>query len=101
MEYIISNKVAGLQGSTIREMFKMLADPQMISFAGGAPAPETFPIDELAKIAEDILKNEGRIALQYGITEGQPALSAFTRERAEHNALLLSLIHIFMTAARR
>lgn len=88
MEYIISNKVAGLQGSTIREMFKMLADPQMISFAGGAPAPETFPVDELAKIAEDILKNEGRIALQYGITEGQPALSAFTRERAEHNALL-------------
>ena len=66
----------------------MLADPEMISFAGGAPAPETFPVDELTKIAEDILKNEGRIALQYGITEGQPALSAFTRERAEHNALL-------------
>ncbi len=70
MEFTVSNRMSSLKGSAIREMFKAMADPSMISLAGGNPAAELFPNEELSKIAEDILKNNPVGALQYGISEG-------------------------------
>ena len=63
-----------IKGSAIREIFKALADPEVISLAGGNPAPELFPNREMAKIAENILVNNPVTALQYGITEGYTPL---------------------------
>ena len=74
MENIFSNKVTGLKGSTIREIFKLIKQPDIISFAGGLPAPEMFPNQELAGISKEILEKQGTIALQYGITEGYDPL---------------------------
>ena len=85
MNYSFSNKVQGVKGSIIREMFKMLADPEIISFAGGAPAPETFPTDQLAEISAEILKNQGKLALQYGVTEGYAPLKDFIQSRNSEN----------------
>lgn len=79
-----SEKVKHLEASAIREIFKLLAKPGIISFAGGAPAPELFPKDELAEIAADILKNKGEEALQYGITEGYTPLRNWVCEKLKN-----------------
>jgi 2-aminoadipate transaminase len=76
-----SNKVKDLNGSAIREMFKMAAFPDLISFAGGAPARELYPREELAGIAADILREQGNVALGYGVTEGYVPLIEQLKER--------------------
>ena len=74
MEYRFSDKLAALKPSAIREIFKSLTDPTIISFAAGNPAPESFPVSELEKIGADIFANSPVSALQYSITEGYPPL---------------------------
>lgn len=70
MDYKVSNRMSSLKGSAIREMFKKMADPTVISLAGGNPSAELFPNEELSIIACDILKDNPVAALQYGISEG-------------------------------
>lgn len=69
-----------IKGSAIREIFKALADPEVISLAGGNPAPELFPAKEMAKIANNILENNPVTALQYGITEGYTPLRELVKD---------------------
>lgn len=69
-----SDRVSGVQPSAIREILKFTADPEVISFAAGNPAPEAFPTDIIAKLSADIFKEEPINALQYSITEGYPKL---------------------------
>ncbi len=76
-----SDKVKHLEASAIREIFKLLAKPGIISFAGGAPDPNLFPKKEFAEIAKDILENQGNVALQYGVTEGYAPLRDWTKAR--------------------
>ena len=52
MSFIESDRMSGVSGSIIRELFKMTAAPDMISFAGGNPSPDTFPMEEMAAIAK-------------------------------------------------
>lgn len=81
MQYNFSDKMKNLKPSAIREIFKSLSDPSIISFSGGNPSPETFPIDEIAKISADIYANDGASALQYNISEGYPPLRAALESR--------------------
>ena len=74
MEYIFSDKLAALKPSAIREIFKSLADPTIISFAAGNPAAESFPVEALATLSAEIFKESADKALQYGMTEGYPPL---------------------------
>lgn len=74
MDYKFSNKIAELKPSAIREIFKSLTDPTIISFAAGNPSPESFPVDELSRLSAEIFANESTTALQYGITEGYAPL---------------------------
>lgn len=83
MNYKFSDKVSGLQASAIREILKFTADPEVISFAAGNPAPEAFPTDEIARISADILKNDPVLALQYSISEGYPPLRNLLKEDLE------------------
>ncbi|MBO4940823.1 MAG: PLP-dependent aminotransferase family protein [Clostridia bacterium] len=76
-----SDKVKHLEASAIREIFKLLAKPGIISFAGGAPDPELFPKKEFAEIAKEILETQGNTALQYGITEGYAPLREWVKNR--------------------
>ena len=81
MEYKFSRKIAELKPSAIREIFKSLTDPSIISFAAGNPSPESFPIDELARLSAEIFENESTTALQYNITEGYTPLRNAIAER--------------------
>jgi 2-aminoadipate transaminase len=62
-----------MQPSPIRELFRVIQQPGMISFAGGLPDPDTFPVEGFASCA-DVLERDGRTVLQYGASEGYPPL---------------------------
>ncbi len=82
-EKYMTERAKPLKASGIREMFKLMADPSVISLAGGSPAPELFPNEELAEIAADILKNNGNQALAYGTTDGYAPLKDELLKRAD------------------
>lgn len=83
MNYNFSDKLKNMQPSAIREIFKSLTDPTIIAFAAGNPAPESFPIEAIAKISDNILKTDPVKALQYGITEGYPKLRELVAKRLD------------------
>ena len=74
MEYIFSDKVSELKASAIREILKYTSDPQVISFAAGNPAPESFPVGTITEISKEIFEENPILALQYSITEGYTPL---------------------------
>lgn len=65
-----SNRMSKVSASAVREILKLMADPEIISFGGGSPAKEAFPLESIKEITKDILENNSYAALQYGITEG-------------------------------
>lgn len=67
-----ADRFNGITGSAIREIFKLIAKPGVISFAGGNPAPEALPDDLAGNIAAKVIKDDGKRILQYGATEGYP-----------------------------
>lgn len=80
MQYTISHRMSGVHGSAIRELFKLGADPSMISFGGGNPSAETFPVPEIAEIMADVMKNAPVSVLQYGLSEGYTPLRDTMKE---------------------
>ena len=80
-EYNISDKLKVMKPSAIREIFKSLTDPRIIAFAAGNPAAESFPSKELGLLAQGIFEKDATKALQYGITEGYPALRKQLEDR--------------------
>lgn len=66
----LAQRAGGMTPSAIREILKVTESPEIISFAGGLPAPELFPVAEAARAAVEILETEGAAALQYSTTEG-------------------------------
>ena len=74
MEYKFSNKIASLKPSAIREILKAPATADTISFAAGNPAPESFPVSDMARISADIYRDMPASALQYGVTDGYAPL---------------------------
>lgn len=81
MEYNIAGRIAAMKPSAIREIFKVLADPSVISLAAGSPDPVSFPKTEMAEIGAEIFANETAVALQYGTTEGYQPLRDLTAKR--------------------
>ena len=71
-----SDMVKRSKRSAIREILKLTQQKDIISFAGGLPAPESFPIEDIRKITNDILLEDGTAALQYDATEGLTELRA-------------------------
>lgn len=70
MNFRLSSRSSALRPSAIREILKVTASPDVISFAGGLPAPELFPVDAVELAAREVLAADGPSALQYGVTEG-------------------------------
>lgn len=65
-----ANRMQGVSGSAIRELFMLLGDPNIISFGGGNPAKECFPKEEIRTITDELLRDKSDTLLQYGATEG-------------------------------
>lgn len=78
---LLSGADGRLQSSAIRDLLAVTAQPEVISFAGGLPAPEYFPIDALRASFDAVLREDGKVALQYGPTEGYLPLRAHLAER--------------------
>lgn len=87
LENILSDSSKGMKRSVIRELLKLTQRPDIISFAGGLPAPSTFPIEELKQITNEVLDEDGDAALQYGATEGDQNLRRILTERYKNQGL--------------
>ena len=74
MEYKFSHRMESVKASAIREILKATASPDMMSFAGGNPSTEAFPVQAIQDISAKILKDDPISVLKYGITEGDQEL---------------------------
>lgn len=88
IQSLLAGRVTHLKASAIREIFKILNKKDIISLAGGAPAPETFPGDALGEIAQELLSKQFATSLQYGTTEGyQPLIDIVNARMAKVESL--------------
>jgi len=71
---VYSHSSLNMRSSVIRDMFRLTSDPEIISFAGGLPGPEAFPVDELKEIINKAISVYGSSVFQYGTTEGYAPL---------------------------
>jgi len=85
LESLLSNSARGMRKNVIREILKAVSQPGVVSLAGGIPAEETFPLEELYQLNEAVLDKYGSAALQYDRTEGftplLAALEVYLREQ--------------------
>lgn len=73
----LAERTSGMRSSAIRELLKLTQEPDIISFAGGLPAPDFFPLREIEEACRHIIRTEGATALQYSATEGHPPLKEY------------------------
>ena len=81
MNYNLSDNIKNMKPSAIREIFKSLGTPGAISFAAGNPSPESFPVEDITRIANKILAENASASLQYGTTEGYAPLRELVTKR--------------------
>lgn len=74
MNHEFSDRIKQVPSSFLREIFKVIADERIISFAGGLPNPNLFPVEAFGKATQSALDESARVALQYGATDGIPEL---------------------------
>ncbi|BAX79737.1 aminotransferase-like domain-containing protein [Labilibaculum antarcticum] len=83
--------------SAIREILKLTQNPEIISFAGGLPAPESFPVDALDSIVSKMLREEGAAVLQYDATEGVTELRELLLKKYQDEGIQCSLDNMIIT----
>ncbi|MBQ8025950.1 MAG: PLP-dependent aminotransferase family protein [Oscillospiraceae bacterium] len=94
-----AERMSGIKPSDIREILKVASRPDVISFAGGLPAPELFPVEEIKLAFDAVMEENGRAALQYGPTDGYLRLREQICDRvAEKNQIHSDPGHVFITA---
>ena len=94
-----ADRMENVKASEIRELLALTAKPEIISFAGGLPAPELFPVEQMDAAIEAVMKENGRAALQYGTTEGLPRLRQQIADRlAAKNNIHTDIANIIPTA---
>ncbi len=87
-----------LKASAIRELLKLVEDPDIISFAGGLPAPEVFPTEEIREACNRVLTNQSATALQYGSTEGYLPLREMIARHASRSGVEIKPNNILITS---
>jgi 2-aminoadipate transaminase len=93
-----AERTAQMKRSAVREILKLTAQPGMISFAGGLPAPELFPVDEIRNAADAILARTGPQALQYSETEGMAELRDWIAAQFSRPHRALTRAHVMITS---
>ncbi len=93
-----SHGAEAIVSSAIRDLLKVTEQPDMISFAGGLPAPECFPVEELTAAAEHVLVENPVVALQYGPTEGYRPLREFIAARMAQLQLRVASEQVLITS---
>jgi 2-aminoadipate transaminase len=92
-----ARRTARMTGSAIRELLKVTEHPEVISFAGGLPAPEVFPVQEVAEASDRILARAGAQALQYGATEGYTPLRELLAHTITSGGCPLTVDNVLIT----
>ncbi|MBI1772791.1 MAG: PLP-dependent aminotransferase family protein [Burkholderiales bacterium] len=85
IDWKFSDRAEQLQSSAIREILKVTMRPEVISFAGGLPSPETFPVERMRAAFDKVLTQQGKSALQYGPTDGYAPLREFLADSLSTN----------------
>ena len=94
-----AKRMDAMKASEIRELLKLTARPDIISFAGGLPAPELFPVEEMKAAAIAVMEESGRQAMQYSTTDGFPRLREQIAQRmGEKNGIHTDADHILVTS---
>lgn len=96
-EHRFAHRTEGMKSSFIRELLKVTDQPDMISFGGGFPAAEIFPIDRVRAACDKVLTEKGRKALQYTTTEGYAPLREWVARDAKKMGINISLDNILIT----
>jgi len=97
-QWTFADRALELESSIIRDILKVTSLPEVISFAGGLPAPELFPIEGLRKACQKVLEEIGPAALQYSLTTGVPPLKRFLAERVSKQGFEVDESNIQVTA---
>jgi len=93
----ISKRAQGLTSSAIREILKVTERPEVISFAGGLPSPDTFPIERMRWACTKVLDEAPQAALQYGPTEGYTPLREWVAKRLSQNGTNIRASQVLIT----
>src|ERR1700738_5299286 len=93
-----AQRVQQMKSSTIRELLKVTEQPEMISFAGGLPAPEVFAVERVEMATHKVLTERGEQALQYGATEGYRPLRELLAQRMSHGNLRLAVDNVLIVS---
>lgn len=94
---LLAGRTSLMRRSAVRELLRLTNRPGMISFAGGLPAPELFPVVEVRAAADQLLDQHGPKVLQYGETEGVPELRDWVAASLSRPGLALSREHVLIT----
>ena len=97
-DYRFAQRTQRMAGSAIRELLKFTEEPDVISFAGGLPAPEVFPIDEFKKACILVLDDYGPQALQYGTTDGYIPLREMIARHSCRYGIEVTIDNILITS---
>jgi 2-aminoadipate transaminase len=97
-EHRYAQRTQRMTSSAIRELLKLTEDPEVISFAGGLPAPDVFPVEEFSNACEKVLKDLGALALQYGSTEGYAPLREMIARHTGRYGISVSPDNILITS---
>ncbi len=94
---LFADRTQQMKRSTVREILKLTSKPEMISFAGGLPAPELFPLERIQQASDVVLQERGQEAMQYSTTEGMPELRDLIARRLSKGKLQISRENILIT----
>jgi 2-aminoadipate transaminase len=97
-EYRYAHRTQKMGSSVIRELLKLTEQPDIISFGGGLPAPEVFPLKEFQEACNAVLQNDGALALQYGATDGYRPLREMIARHTGRYSVQLTAENILITS---
>ncbi len=97
MGFTLAQRAHKMNPSVIREILKVTERPGIISFAGGLPSPDTFPIDAMREASARVLSQDGRAALQYASSEGLPALREWVAQDLKKQGMQVSPDQVLIT----
>lgn len=97
-EYRFAHRIQKMGSSIIRELLKLTEDPAIISFGGGLPAPEVFPLEKFKEACNFVLENFGAQALQYGATDGYLPLREMIARHKSRYSVTVSPNNILITS---
>lgn len=95
---LFSKRATAIKSSVIREILKVTANPQVISFAGGLPAPESFPVAQMKAAFDKVLATDAQAALQYSTTDGYAPLREWVANRMSTNGATITADQVIIVS---